>query len=370
MSGKRQHILPKLLQKGFASRIDGKTVYTWMYRKGDFPKEVSTTNTIVEQYFYGKVGELSADEEITDLENNKLAPLINRLREGTFNPQKGKVEIAELVAHFSVRTKLVRKGFQAASEQMFQGIKKIFTDEKTIENVFLSPKKSLFEKQIDEVLSDSDNEQVKQSLEIFKLFGAEEDDVKHLLSELTYSFLNDEETKDENKNFFKDLFSEMFGEKAIETLPDSIKKGHIQSLAENTIPTARADKFEKLDWIVFDSKSPVILGDVCCIFRFNNENLLKPPFDIENINQIYLPISSNQILIGASNLKEIETDIPTLNEAIARCSFEQFICSEKADDKTNLIELIGTNSYIATDEEMENVLEEIRNNVEAMKEEN
>jgi hypothetical protein len=366
MSGKRQHILPKLLQKGFASRIDGKTVYTWMYRKGDLPKEVTTTNTIVEQYFYGKTGELSADKEITDLENNKLSFLINQLRGGNFDFQNRKVEIAELVAHLSVRTKLVRKGFQDASEKMFEGVKEIITDEEIIENVFLNPKKSLVENQIEEVLSDSSNEEVRKSLELLKMFGAKEEDVKYLLTELTYSFFNNEESKDENKDFLKNLFSGMFGQQTLESLPNSIKKGHIQSLTTNTVPSPRVDKFKELEWSILNSASPVILGDVGCVFKADGDNLLKPSFDIENINQVYLPISSNQVLVGAYNLKEIETDIAILNDGIAKCSFEQFICSEKTDDKTNLIKLIGTNAYISSDEEIKSTLEEIRNRIEAM----
>jgi uncharacterized protein DUF4238 len=73
MAGKRQHTLPRFLQKGFASNIIAKpngreTVFTWVYRKGLKPFETKTENVGLEKHFYGKEGELSVDDEITDLE--------------------------------------------------------------------------------------------------------------------------------------------------------------------------------------------------------------------------------------------------------------------------------------------------------------
>jgi hypothetical protein len=34
MAGVRQHILPRFLLKGFASRLDALEVFTWVFRKG------------------------------------------------------------------------------------------------------------------------------------------------------------------------------------------------------------------------------------------------------------------------------------------------------------------------------------------------
>lgn len=70
MAGVRHHILPRFLLKGFASRVDNQKAFTWVCRKDGSPFEASTRDVSVEKYFYGKEGNISADEEITAIEKN------------------------------------------------------------------------------------------------------------------------------------------------------------------------------------------------------------------------------------------------------------------------------------------------------------
>ena len=50
-------------------------VFTWHYLKGLEPREITTENVGLEKQFYGKAGELSVDNDITDLED-MFAPVI------------------------------------------------------------------------------------------------------------------------------------------------------------------------------------------------------------------------------------------------------------------------------------------------------
>lgn len=70
MAGIRHHILPKFLLKGFASKVDGQEVFTWVYRKEGKVFEANTLNVSVEKHFYGKTGELNVDDEIRILRND------------------------------------------------------------------------------------------------------------------------------------------------------------------------------------------------------------------------------------------------------------------------------------------------------------
>jgi len=207
--------------------------------------------------------------------------------------------------------------------------------------------------------------QTATALELFQILGVEKENVKDLVINLTLSNLNDEESKENTKDFVVEVFSEIF-DKSIVSLPRSIKDGHIKSLSENVIPKLRVEKYKHFDWNVFEMESPIILGDVACIFRAIGENTFKASCEIENTNQIYLPISSNQILVGTNNSEDPELDVRVLNQAIARISFEQFICCEESQEKASLMEIIGTDAYLASDEEIENELNEIRNNVEKL----
>jgi hypothetical protein len=365
MAGKRHHIIPRFLQKGFSSKVAGDQIFTWVFRKNSKPFETNTINSNAENHFYGKEGDLNADDEMTGVETYKFSPIINKLRDGNYDFNKSSVEIAELIAHFSVRTKTIRKGFEQMSDQMTRGIKDVLTDDNIISNVLLKTDEKQISSIFDEALNDS-NPELDDALKLLQIFGLDKDNVKDLVVNLTLSNLQNEETKEETKDFVKDIFSEMFNGIS-ENLPESIRKGHIKSLTENTVPLPRVTKYEQLNWNIYKIDSVLILGDTACIFREAGNKSFKPSCDIEKTGQIYLPISSNIILIGTLDDEEIETDSKVLNEAIARCSFEQFICSENTNEKTKLIQLIGTNAQLVSDEEIENELDEIKNNVQKIK---
>lgn len=367
MAGKKNHIIPKWMQKEFASRTDGEEVFTWVYRKGSNPFETNTGNSNAENYFYGRKGELNADDVMTEVETYRLSPLINKLRDGTCNFDDSKTEIAELIAHFSIRTKTIRKGFEQMSEKTLEGFKDILTDDETVSEVLLKPSEGQIGEIFDDALNSS-NLEMENALAIFQMLGLEKENVKNLIVDLTLSNLQDEERKEETQDFVKDLFSNLFN-KAVEDLPNSIKKGHNQSLLNNTIPLPRVEKYEQLNWSIYETTSTLILGDVACIFREIGEKSFKPSCELDKTGQIYLPISSSQMLVGTNDMDEIETDVTVLNEAIASCSYEQFVCSENKEDKANLVQLIGTNAHLASDEEIEIELNEVRNNIQILKDE-
>ncbi len=84
MAGKRHHILPQFLLRGFASKTipsSGRSdsVFVWVYRRGVIPFECATSNAAVESHFYGKEGEANVDDEITALESD-FASSLNTLR--------------------------------------------------------------------------------------------------------------------------------------------------------------------------------------------------------------------------------------------------------------------------------------------------
>lgn len=370
MAGKRHHIIPRFLQKGFASRIvknkKSEIVFTWRYMKNVVLPETdfSTKDTIVSEHFYGKEGEINADDEITKVENDKFSPLIDKLREGSCNTNESKTEIAELIAHLSVRTKVVRKGIEQMSERTFEGIKEVLTDNEISSDLISRASKEDIAGIFDEALNTSSPE-MDSALAMFQLFGLGKENVKDLTTDLIISNQQNEETKEETQSFVRDLFSKIF-DGIIEDLPESIRKGHNQSLLNNTIPLPRVEKYEQLNWIIYEVTSSLILGDIACVFRELGKKSFKTSCELDKTGQVYLPISDKQILIGMVDTEEVETNVKVLNEAMARCSYEQFISSEKSDEKIDLIEFIGLDSQIVSDEEIMRELDEIRNNLGRM----
>ena len=96
-------------------------------------------------------------------------------------------------------------------------------------------------------------------------------------------------------------------------MPTTIKKGHVESLSKHTIPVPRVEEYRRLKWTIVETDTPIILGDVGCIFKVDGEDSFKPTCEVDKVSQIYLPISSYKILVGTNGV-EIELDIGVLKE--------------------------------------------------------
>jgi hypothetical protein len=127
MAGKRQHILPRFLLKGFASRVEGEKVFAWVHRKSKPAFETTIENVSVEKHFYGKEGELSADNEITDLESG-YAYLIDSLRQQKHGTYISDPLISDFIAHLSIRTKHLRESFRESTEYLMDRLSEYLGD--------------------------------------------------------------------------------------------------------------------------------------------------------------------------------------------------------------------------------------------------
>ena len=138
MAGKRQHIIPRFLQKGFASKIAGAKVFSWIYRIGIKPREVSTRDIYLEKSFYGEDGPASTDEIITDLESEKFAPLCDSLRKKNGDVSEHAKEISEFVARLCIRTVHLRNFFRESSERLTTEVGNYIFDYENIKRLLLS----------------------------------------------------------------------------------------------------------------------------------------------------------------------------------------------------------------------------------------
>ena len=71
MAGKRQHYVPRLLQRGFLTPSRPGLELTWLHRCGVEARRVSIRDVGVGEYFYSKLrddGEATLDDLITELE--------------------------------------------------------------------------------------------------------------------------------------------------------------------------------------------------------------------------------------------------------------------------------------------------------------
>ncbi len=327
MAGTRHHILPKFLLKGFASRTQEKKVFTWMYRKGAKPCELSTRDVGVEQHFYGRDGEPNADDEITLLENSKYGPLLERLR--TKSTLTGVVEVYEpLVAdftfHLCTRTKNFRESVYQSFDYLIVAIERYFSDYNNIKSFLLKhPAKS------------------QEHIKIKSILASNPNALKSIKPEV-------------------EAFFQSFSISMRSALPQLVKESHNDTLVKIPVSKTGADAYRQMRWFHYSfNKSAVILGDCGCLFEIAGVKNYKILNDKdEKLRQVFLPIAANKVLIGTISGTP-RLDIKKLNRAMAKCSQGFFVYSEFSEGMAKLVSLIGMESEILSKVDLEKIISKV-----------
>jgi hypothetical protein len=337
MAGVRQHVLPRLLLKGFASRTASNEVFTFVYRKGKDAFETNIINVAVEKYFYGKDGELSADNGITDLEG-RLSSLIDELRRQNDGVQIEDSRVIDLVAHICVRTKYLRDSFRESSEFLLETISSYLSNYNNVKALLLNNPKIL-----DEAIDKSMNDypippSLKKMLTIM---------MKNMVPVIL----------DEKQSEIQLMF-QFLTEMMKSMVPKALKQGHIKVLAHNPIPEPRAEDYKTLRWFIHKPQNSVILGDNGVLFETSGSKRFKSINEKgDEIKNIFLPVSSTNLLVGTHYAFPLPFDFD-LNKAIAKCSRDYFISSEQSLTIESLHSIIGLESELISKEELEQVVVE------------
>jgi Protein of unknown function (DUF4238) len=215
MAGNRQHILPRFLLKGFASRLQDKKIFICVYRKGGPQFETTVENVGLEKHFYGKVGEISADERITQLESG-YARLIDELRNEPDGSRVDSKQVSDFVAHLTIRTKQLREFFRESAEYLIDQITLYLSNPSNLKKLLLS-KPELMQQELQKTLKDIPVPQAyKDFLIEFVQLNAQEVVEEHM---------------PDLQSTLQELIAQMRG-----LLPNAVRDGHIKSLAKHPVP--------------------------------------------------------------------------------------------------------------------------------------
>jgi hypothetical protein len=339
MAGIRQHILPQFLLKGFASRVKGEEVFTQVYQKGGKSFETNIINVSVARYFYGKEGELSVDGEITDFEG-RYASVIEELRQKADHVEVFDSKIPDIIAHLCIRTKHLRDSFLESSEFLTNKMFDFLGNVNNLKSLILK-NPQLMRAELEEMLKD------------YSIPPLYKEVLLQLAQNVTLEFLS------EQKSGLEILFQDM-GAEIKRSLPAAAKEGHIKALVKGMVPEPRAEGYRLLRWFVRKSKSLLILGDIGCLFETTGVKRFKSLNDKDDkIKNVFLPISSDRLLVGTSLSAAPDIDFKVINEAVAKCSRDFFVCSESSIDMESLHSLIGEDSEIISKEELEQIVKDI-----------
>jgi hypothetical protein len=162
---------------------------------------------------------------------------------------------------------------------------------------------------------------------------------------------------DQQKSEFQS-FTKAFFAQIQEALPTMIKDIHVTTLSKELIPEPRVGNYRSLKWFVYPSKVSLILGDVGCLFEVSG-NRYTSLDSKDELKNVFLPISSHQILVGTSSDSAPQIDLQSLKKAYIKRSREYFICSESSTEMDSLALSIGEDAEIISKTELEQIMKEI-----------
>lgn len=332
MSGKRHHFIPRFLQTGFA---DDKQ-HTWVYRKVSKSFKANIANVGVETYFYSHQGDNEADDLITEAERS-FSSTIKFLRESSQLPSAP--EIAELIAHFEVRTRNLRESFLATGDNLITRMLEKLSDEEFFKQVLIKKirKDPTFIKSIIE-------EEIPQ-YGIPRIFLWP---ITKLVQFLAPFLIK--------KNFSSVAYIIQHLQSILpELLKRASKAGHLKALRESVSPKIRMNKYKDMNYEVIEiPEENLILGDSIVFFNTEDKGYRVFLDKGQALSEVFLPISSNKFLIGFS--KEITTQGCALNKIIAQCSLEFFIAKNESPSNDFLKAEIGKKAEMLSPDEIEDIL--------------
>jgi len=145
------------------------------------------------------------------------------------------------------------------------------------------------------------------------------------------------------------------------SLPKAIRTGHIQALSKDPSAGKRAESYAKVNWFVVAVTAPLFLGDSACVFETGGSRRFKPVDEQgDDVRRIFLPVSSDRLLVGTPYSACPEPDLPLLNTAITRCSFEFFAGPVSLPTDSPLLASIGQWSGVLSDSELRSIVSDFK----------
>lgn len=344
MSGKRQHFIPRFLQKGFASHVKEDEVYTWVFRKDATPFNTNIKNVGVEGNFYSASDGNQADDNLTEAEDG-FSKLVAELFENQDASNLDTGAIAEMIAHLEVRTRHIRQNVSNFSAIIFEEMVRFCRDEHAF-NRYIQNK---VEKDPSFLGAPLEQEFKKNDIPISLIpifLQANMPQILQMLPQVLPNIRNS---------------ALLFLQTVIPLMEESLKRGHIEALNRGLSPAAKAEAYSELEYqLIRTEENSLPLGDSILVFHIEGDSPYKSFYEKdESLIGIYLPLSSNTVLAGLKT--KSEPIISELPKAISKCSLEYFISSAKNDLTDSLHSQIGMFANILSTVQIELILDEFWN---------
>jgi hypothetical protein len=333
MSGRRQHFLPRFLQRQFRSRRNGEEEYVYVFRR-DRTYESNLMGVGQERDFYGNPNSSALDAAITAGES-KLAAVLATLNEGS--KEVPAELIATLVSAISIRTKAMREALVDLLPTMLVALRQELTRDARLLAELQSQLSN--DKWLDAQIAQIQSRNIGRN------------ERAKLKAQIRAEAIRNEQTLLANVKTTAARVLDVLDERAAAVANDA----YIKALLSDPLTPKRAEKFANFHFDVVDAQGDdfFILGDcgVTAAFSDGKERLaLGAIGDGVDLEAVMLPISPSRCLIGTREQESACPSVEAINEASAKLSCEFFISDRHRPSLEIFQQLINTEEPIETPE--------------------
>jgi hypothetical protein len=264
----------------------------------------------VENGFYNNPDQTSADNAITH-EEPHLADLIRKLRAYPATTTVGDPRIPELLVHLSARTSALRAWTSDTFLKLIDTATRELLNPATLQHIF-------------------QNESVVRAAVVANATHMNlPPNILATLPALLTAGLPHLATDWSNdvQHVVRQLVDQ-----TLQEIPLQLRNGHNTALAGPRKGT-RNHAYEGLMWHVCLTTTPLLLGDSALIVEIDGPQPFKALNDgPDRLRAVYLPLSSTHVLVGTPGHESPQLNVPRLNDAIVRCSYDFFISKDPIPD--------------------------------------
>ena len=322
---RRHHFIPRLLLRGFASKVVNGKYFVYQSRHGTDAREVSIADVGVERDFHGETAEIEARLSVKE---SQYAPVINDMREGRI-PRNHDALIADLIVNLCIRPRNVRAGLAEAGTLMLDRIHNEAHDPRN----YAAMEQELREETVKKVLA---NKKFRKHMK--KRFGTQSDNVAERLARQAF-------------DAFPISPGEMFQHFTHEVrsridVASTARDAQLKALGNDNALAWRKG-LQRLSWSLSErAPGTFVLGDLGPIARRTGAPGLVSVLGPGDISAVYLPVSSSVLLSGRTRDSQEDIDADALNVAAVELSRDLFVASRNTQREREYVAVLGRRSQI------------------------
>lgn len=326
---RRHHFIPRLLLRGFASRVSGDKCFVYQFRAGADPREVSIADVGVERDFHGETGEI---ETLLSAKESRYAPLVRDLREGNLRLDD-KALIVDFVLNLSVRTRNVRTGLADVGRTILGQFDTHIQVPRNRDALERELRDETIQRTAEKLLG---TKKIRKKLK--KRFGSKSHEVADLarqaLDALPFGPMQ----------VLEYAMREAQSRVDFEAIA---RDAQLKALRDDSGLFRRRKDLEVLQWSLLERPAGTfVLGDLGPVALSGEGWRLVNPIDPEPIVAIYLPVSSRRLLCGQVDGHQEEPDSEVLNRAAVELSRDLFIADRSTPREMAYLTALGRRSKL------------------------